>query len=159
MPGQQKQNKNQGKNKHKNVLYKHVFRSTFKYLKLLLKHVGLKQTVKTKEKMDLQNLMDFISYHTKESGDLDHNMGLFIKNKSGKRKLSRGGDWSWRMSPNPCVECKPLISEEWYFFPLLSLHANICQFDWPSIGGSNKIFYLCNVRIFRHVMIRWYFTC
>ena len=76
------------KNKQKRFC---AFRSIFN-LKLLLKHVGLKQTVKTKEKIDLQNLMDFISYHTKESGDLDHNMGLFIKNKSGKRKLSRGGD-------------------------------------------------------------------
>ena len=63
---------------NKNVF---VFRSTFEYLKLLLKHVGLKKLSKIKEKIDLQSLIDFLCFHKKETEDLDHNMG-FPSNES-----------------------------------------------------------------------------
>ena len=45
----------------------------------------------TKRKIVLQNSIDFYYIHTKESEHFNHNILLSIKNKSGKRKLSRGG--------------------------------------------------------------------
>ena len=63
-------------------------------LEIIAQACWTKRTVKTKEKslkkIDLLKLIDFLSFHTKEIEHLDHNIGLSIKNKSSKRKLSRG---------------------------------------------------------------------
>ena len=47
--------------------------------------------------------MEFIYFHTTKSGHLEHITALSIKNKSGKRKLSRGGGLRSKAPPDPCV--------------------------------------------------------
>ena len=54
--------------------------------KLLCLHAALKWIKNRSLKFDW-----FFYLHTKQSEHLDHNIWLFIKNKSGKRKLSLGG--------------------------------------------------------------------
>ena len=69
----------------------------------MLKHVGLKKLSKTKEKIDLQNLNHFLSFHTTKSEHMEPKIGLSIKNKSGKRKLSRGEGLRSKTQSDPCV--------------------------------------------------------
>ena len=40
---------------------------------------------------NLQDLIHFLCYHTNEFEYLDYNIALYIKNKSGKRRLRSGG--------------------------------------------------------------------
>ena len=100
------------KNLQKRFLYECIFRSTFEYLKLLLNLLAWKELSKTKEKIDLQDLIHFLCYRTNEFEYLDYNIALYIKNKSGKRRLRSGGGWSCNIPPDPCV-CIPFC---WIFF-------------------------------------------
>ena len=93
---------------NKNVFW--IFRSTFEYLKLLLKLLAWKELSKTKEKIDLQDLIHFLCYRTNEFEYLDYNIALYIKNKSGKRRLRSGGGWSCNIPPDPCVQS---LAQSW----------------------------------------------
>ena len=47
-----------------------------------------------RQKLVLQIVNTFMIKHTKELEHFDHNIGLSIKNKSGKQKLTSGNGWS-----------------------------------------------------------------
>ena len=51
----------------------------------------------------LQKLIDFCYIHTTKSKHKEPKIGLSIKNKSGKRRLSRGGGLTSKTPSDPCV--------------------------------------------------------
>ena len=62
-----------------------------------------KKLSKTKEKIDLQSLISFIYFHTTKSEHKEPEIALSIKNKSSKRRLSRGGGLKSKTPPDLCV--------------------------------------------------------
>ena len=109
------------KNLQKRFLYECIFRSTFEYLKLLLNLLAWKELSKTREKIALQNLIDSLCYHTTQFQYLDHAILLYIKNKSGKRRLRSGGGWSCNIPPDPCVPFSVFLASCFHFLKAESL--------------------------------------
>ena len=75
-----------------------------KLVKIMRQHAALKNFLETTENRS-PKIDWFYHLHTKQTEHLDHNIGLSIKNKSSKRKLSRGEGLTSNTPSDQTVGC------------------------------------------------------